>query len=655
MSNNQRNYLTLSVKDKNLDKELNTKFRTSTSSTADLKKVFTSHNYSAIIFRGSRKSENFEYATCVMLDIDNGMTLQEAESTLDQHQLNRAIITSKSHTAVHHRFRIIIPLSRKIYTHLNYKDVVRDLKVSLFPAVDPNAMDGARFFFYSPDTAYYSSKWDGKDYDPDQNKTNQIANAWGDHLQVTTGDNKDAYPSLLDEKTAIFCPFHEDTNASAFVKVSPNGGKFIHCSSCGKSFWKMIEPLSVRCKDYWSYSTDYLEFGIAGEKFFMEKITKEKFTTFVNVYSQKEKEEANTYLLHNKHIKHIKRVEHLGDARYDASSYSVDLDSAIVTAKYAAIKPVITDNDFIERYLEVMFKQYKDFIKQWMAVYCYSNRKKLPYLILKGERGSGKSKFAEMLYKIFPSLSQMWEATKGNFSPEAEKKLLIADETTGNAVSQYNMLKQYSGQEFVTVNHKYIRPYEVPNNMNIIIMSNAEIPIYLARDEQPTSEQNNQFFVYNFTNFPGPIDPDIPKKLEDRIGHYIQTELKKVYDSLDLTGKRYSIDVPITPEEIGLYESNITEEESDVEKLIDKVVDYASEPKREFTQFLKLKRLPRQLIEDLKGHSTLSCDAFIKQMREQKYLEMDKGKKQMVNRKRVCIYRMTDKLHHQLKFYEAKA
>lgn len=654
MTHNLRNEISLSIKDKNLDPAQNTKFITSSFDVTSLQKVFTSHNYSAIIFRGGRKVEHFSYATCVMLDIDTGMTIQDAEAILDRRNINRAIITSKSHTPAKHKFRIIIPLTRKIYTAENYAEVVRDLKTLMFPSVDPNAMDAARFFFHSPETAYYSYKWNGEDYDPDLQGISQISNAWADHLQVTTGKRKVVYANLLEEKTPIICPFHEDTNASAFVTRNATGEQFISCSSCNKTYWKVKEPLDKRCRDYWSYSTEYLELGMAGEKFFMEKITKEKFHIFINTFEKDEKEQALKYLLHNKHIKHIKRVEHAGDAQIDKSTYSVDLGSAVVTASYAAIAANIQDNAFIEDYLTSLFGSHTVFIKEWLAVYCYTNYQKLPTLILKGERGSGKSRFAEMIYKIFPSLSQMWEATKGNFSPEAEKKLLIADETVCNEPKQYNMLKQYSGQAFATVNQKYLRPYEVPNNMNIIIMSNSEIPVYVARDEKPTSEENNQFFVYSFKQFSGPIDPEIDKKLEDRIGHYVRTELKHVFDGLDFSGKRYSIKVPITAEEAGLFESNITEEESEVEKLIDQIVDYAVEPKREFTEFLKIRCLPRPLIEQLRSFTSLSVDGHIKQMREQKYLEMDKGQKKQHKGKRVCTYKMTDKLYSQIKFYDPK-
>jgi phage/plasmid-associated DNA primase len=62
-------------------------------------------------------------------------------------------------------------------------------------------------------------------------------------------------------------------------------------------------------------------------------------------------------------------------------------------------------NFLIEEYLDERFGQYKDFIKQWLAVFCYTNYKKLPHLILKGKRGTGKSTFSDIVSDIFPGLS----------------------------------------------------------------------------------------------------------------------------------------------------------------------------------------------------------------------------------------------------------
>lgn len=55
----------------------------------------------------------------------------------------------------------------------------------------------------------------------------------------------------------------------------------------------------------------------------------------------------------------------------------------------------------------------------------------------------------------------------------------------------------------------------------------------------------NQFFVYEFRRFSGPPDPNMARKLRDRLGYYIRTELRRVFESLDLEGKRYSINRPM--------------------------------------------------------------------------------------------------------------
>ena len=109
------------------------------------------------------------------------------------------------------------------------------------------------------------------------------------------------------------------------------------------------------------------------------------------------------------------------------------------------------------------------------------------------------------------------------------------------------------------VNQKFLPEYQVRNNMNIIILSNEATPIFAQKDEEPTSEKNNQFFVYTMPKFKGEIDPDFGQKVEDRLGHYVRTELKAVYDSVKaLTGYRYSIPTPITEEERALFNVNQT-------------------------------------------------------------------------------------------------
>jgi hypothetical protein len=212
----------------------------------------------------------------------------------------------------------------------------------------------------------------------------------------------------------------------------------------------------------------------------------------------------------------------------------------------------------------------------------------------------------------------------------------------------YRLIKQYSGSKHATVNKKYDIPYEAQNNMNIIILSNSVIPLYVARDEKPTSEQNNQFFVFDFKPFQGKMDPDMDQKLEDRIGHYVRTELKTVFSGLNFSGNRYSIKTPITPEEAGLFESNMTEEESVVEKVIDDILEEMTTPSSEFKKFLEEGYFPSSILEGRISATKLGTHRVIKNLKEQGYLTMENSQKKMIG-KRLSCYRMTDKLMQVIK------
>jgi hypothetical protein len=645
MSNNQRSLITLSVKDSTLDPAQNTKFTTSSISVSNLKSVLSSHNYSPIIWRSHRSSDDFSFATAAPLDFDHGFTIQEAEDILKSNNLNYALITSKSHTDSAHRFHVIIPFTRKVYSPEDYNRIIGNLK-KLFPKMDPNAMDAARYFFHSPATAHYSDRWDGVDYDPDQGLNNEITNAWNDHLVVTDGNNKSIYANLVDEKEKIYCPFHTDGNPSAFVKRKPDSDShFIHCSTCQKTYWKVDKPIHQKCGNFWSHGTDIFEMGIVGGEFHMTSIGKEKYVHLVNAVTNEEKGNAMRYLIQEKHIPHLKVVNQIGEPGTNTSLYEVDKDSGVVTVKHAPLPVKIEDNDFIENYLKDTFGDRVQFIKQWLAVYTYTNYRDHATLILNGPRGCGKNTFAEMVYAIYPSLSEMWEGVKKNFTPEAEKKLLIADETVSDNQDQYKLLKQYSGCQYVPVNKKYLPPYEVRNNMNIIILSNALIPIFVDGQEIPTCAENNQFFVYSFHPFQGAVDPELGKKLEERLGQYVRTELKDVFDKLDFTGNRYSIKVPITDEEKGLFESNQTEAGGVVEVIIDKLEAMLKEPKSEYHLFIKDGFIPRRIFTD---ESVLSKrfgpQKVIKTMIMDGYLKPEKPAKKEYDKVRLNSYQMTDKL-----------
>jgi len=291
---------------------------------------------------------------------------------------------------------------------------------------------------------------------------------------------------------------------------------------------------------------------------------------------------------------------------------------------------------------------YKDFMKKWLAVYCYTNYSKLPTLIFSGPRGNGKSSFAEVIAEIFPSLSYQWAGSEENFTYEAEKKFLIVEENQSDKVSQYKTLKKYSGSKLMDVRKKFKDPYLVRNNMNICILSNDVIPLFVISEELPTDSKNNQFFVYEFPPLSGGIDPGIQEKLGSRLGHYIRTELKTVYDGLNTSGYRYSIDVPITEYEEDLFANNTTESEHEVQAILCELEDifqgkgYVSES---YARFIKQGYIPRNWIKENFPYKTHNIE---KTLVRKKYITA-KAERPQIDKDRYYCYPMTIKCLNELK------
>lgn len=205
-------------------------------------------------------------------------------------------------------------------------------------------------------------------------------------------------------------------------------------------------------------------------------------------------------------------------------------------------------NKYIDKYLDETFGQYSAFIRQWLAVYCYTNYLKLPMLILQGDPSSGKSTFADLVHAIFESLSWHWDGAEKDFTPHAEKKLLIIEENqfTGS-VKQYKTIKQYLGAKHVMVNQKWREIYSIKNNMNLILTSNNAISIYLQPEEVDQDETRNKFFVYKF-KMPDRVQANQLELLKMGLGNYVRTVLYEEFKRLekDLHKHRFAIPVPYT-------------------------------------------------------------------------------------------------------------
>jgi hypothetical protein len=624
---------------------------------SSLEATFKSNNYSPIVWRDHyRKSDNFSYATGFCLDIDNGMTIDAAEAILKDKNLNYALITTRSHTSSAHRFRILIPFNKKLYTYTRYNVAAVSIDKVFGFVCDKRVFDGGRQLYGSPDDACYSACWTGNDFDVtdftgiDLSFVSSGHGDWDDNLIVTNKDGKKVSVKDIKEKTQIYCPWHDDKHSSAFMQYADQRDNwFIHCSSCDKTFWKTKTPRTMddRCEHYWSHGSKIYEMGIIGDFYHFKEIGEKKFYTFVDAY-EKERPVAYQWLLKNHHISNVIRIDYVGDPLAKEHSYKVKQDEGLIEVKYTAIQVGIQDNQFIENYLDSTFGKYKEFIKQYMAVYAYTDFKKLPTLIIVGKRGVGKNKFAEMMAEIYPQRSQFWTAKEESFNTELQKKLLIADETVSDKKENYLYLKRISGQNQLPINEKFTPKYQVKNNVNVIILSNNLLPIFVEREELPSSPANNQFFVYEMKPFEGALDAQLDMKLKARLGHFVRTELKQVFDGLDLSKNRYSIPVPITPDEHKLFKSSVSLEQLIADKFLQDMISIYSLGR--FMELIQAGYLPVDSICDDLKITKMDKRSIVHNLREREYVAADDVVRRMVNGNREYCYLATEKLKTKIAF-----
>lgn len=112
----------------------------------DLIRYVTSYAWSPSIFNGPRLQENFLQADFIALDIDSGLSLEEAEKRCLELNLTVLGAPSTSHKPEAPRFRLIFPLIRTIKTKEEFDATVHKLAES-FPECDNKCLENARFYF----------------------------------------------------------------------------------------------------------------------------------------------------------------------------------------------------------------------------------------------------------------------------------------------------------------------------------------------------------------------------------------------------------------------------------------------------------------------------------------------------------------------------
>ena len=201
---------------------------------------------------GPRKSQNFLRSDIASVDVDSGITIDQALAHPFCEKHLTVLYSTYSHTAEEPRFRLIFRLPRMIEDAKEQEAINRALNLKFNG--DRSTTDATRIFFGSsgsnPSVFDRSISMDvlselldqGTKTVSDSISKSSIASRQSsirmDPEMII--ETEKSGPQLLKDiapKTSVRCPYHFDRNPSAFVGSNGKGSKFIHCIVCRTTFW----------------------------------------------------------------------------------------------------------------------------------------------------------------------------------------------------------------------------------------------------------------------------------------------------------------------------------------------------------------------------------------------------------------------------------
>lgn len=226
------------------------------------------HAFTAHYKGGHRKTTNFICSDFIAADIDRGMTLDEALAIPFVQQYASFIYTTPSHTDDDHRFRIVFLLEDTITVAADWANALFGLALKLDS--DLSSKDAARMYYGCIDARVIDlgNLLPANEVDAliaaggQERKRNSGRNslvqgyALTSSLKIqpgqliTTADGSVVPFEEIPRGTDVCCPFHHDTNPSAFVVQSNSGITGINCRVCNVSFW----PEKPRPYDFNSFN-----------------------------------------------------------------------------------------------------------------------------------------------------------------------------------------------------------------------------------------------------------------------------------------------------------------------------------------------------------------------------------------------------------------
>lgn len=153
--------ISYTVKENRFDETKNFRFHAKQTPTInDLCRAVCDHTWSPIVFKNDyRKGENFLSASYLVLDFDEGLTIDEFKQWASDKGYKYILGASRNHQVdkitksgavkpACDRFRVIMPFERTIENRWEYVDCMRAVMAEpVLENTDPACKDAARFFF----------------------------------------------------------------------------------------------------------------------------------------------------------------------------------------------------------------------------------------------------------------------------------------------------------------------------------------------------------------------------------------------------------------------------------------------------------------------------------------------------------------------------
>jgi hypothetical protein len=215
-------------------------------------------------YGGKRKQDDVEALHVLVLDFDDGITIEQAKEQFSQYR--HLGYTSHNHQYDKHgdgktvdKFRILLPLKKPCPRDTWLK--IRHNVGSFAPSVDmscvklsqPFAIPLQRKRFYGEIWTNVGEELDWSDWpekEPyQQNHTAGEPTKTSDHTlslervvstkdgNVKVGDIDRSKPHII---SGVLCPFHNDKKPGEHIRIRSDGSGFLHCHKCGTIWIKDV-------------------------------------------------------------------------------------------------------------------------------------------------------------------------------------------------------------------------------------------------------------------------------------------------------------------------------------------------------------------------------------------------------------------------------